>query len=52
MLPPQNIEIAFCFALEADSWCEQEFSVQDMNLECPVVPYPKALHGLGLPVLA
>lgn len=53
MLPTINgIGIAFCFASEADCWSEQEFSVRDVNLECSVVPYPKALHGLGLPVLA
>lgn len=52
MLPSVNgIGIAFCFALEADCWFEG-FSVRDVNLERPVVPYPKALHGLGLPVLA
>lgn len=53
MLPTINcIGVAFCFASESDCWFEQEFSVRGVNLECSVVPYPKALHGLGLPVLA
>lgn len=45
-----DIGIAFGFALELDCSFEQEFSVRDV--ERSVIPYPKALHGLGLPVLA
>lgn len=41
--------VAFCFAVEPNCWFKQEFTVRDVNLECSVVPYPKALHGLGPP---
>lgn len=52
MLPTVNsFGITFCFTTEANCWFER-FSVRDVSLERSVVPYPKALHGLGLPLLA